>query len=65
VSTSEKGFGFAALMMAVCCAVLPLAGGVLAGGLAFGADTVGVILGVLVLAAMLAFLLRRRMGHRC
>ena len=33
MSTSEKGIGIAAIIMAVCCAVLPLAGGALAGGL--------------------------------
>ena len=30
MSTSEKGIGIAAIIMALCCAVLPLAGGALA-----------------------------------
>ena len=45
MSTSEKGIGIAAIIMAICCAGLPLAGGALAGGLAFGAGTIGVVCG--------------------
>ena len=62
MSTSEKGVGIAALIMAVCCAVLPLAGGALAGGLAFGAGTIGIVAAVVIIAAVLAFVLRRRRG---
>jgi Flp pilus assembly protein TadB len=65
VSTSEKGIGIAAVIMAVCCAVLPLAGGALAGGLAFGAGTVGVIAGIVVFVAVLTFVLRRRRSRQC
>ena len=66
MSGSEKGIGIAAIIMAVCCAALPLAGGALAGGLAFGAGTIGVIAGCVVFAAVLAFVLRRRRaGSRC
>jgi len=65
VSTSDKGIGIAAAIMAVCCAVLPLAGGALAGGLAFGAGTLGVIAGVVVFAAVLTFVLRKRRSRRC
>jgi O-antigen/teichoic acid export membrane protein len=65
VSTSEKGLGIAAVIMAVCCAVLPFAGGLLAGGLAFGAGTVGAVLGAAVLAAVLGFVLRRRKKGQC
>jgi hypothetical protein len=65
VSTSEKGIGIAAVFMAVCCAVLPLAGGALAGGLAFGAGTTGVIAGTVVFAAVMTFVLRKRKSHRC
>ena len=52
-------------MMAVCCAVLPLAGGPLAGGLAFGAGTLGIIAGAVVFAAVLTFVLRKRSSRRC
>ena len=65
MSTSEKGIGIAAVIMAVCCAVLPLAGGALAGGLAFGAGTVGLIAGAVVFAAVLTFVLRKRTSRRC
>ena len=65
MSTPEKGIGIAAVIMALCCAVLPLAGGALAGGLAFGAGTVGVIAGVVVFAAVLAFVFRSRRRSRC
>ena len=65
MSTSEKGIGIAAVIMAVCCAVLPLAGGALAGGLAFGAGTIGIIAGAVVFAAVLTFVLRKRSSRRC
>ena len=65
MSTSEKGIGIAAVILAVCCAVLPLAGGALAGGLAFGAGTVGLIAGAVVFAAVLTFVLRERKSDRC
>jgi hypothetical protein len=65
MSASEKGIGIAAMIMAVCCAVLPLAGGALAGGLAFGAGTIGVVAGVIVFAAVLAFVVRKRSSDRC
>ncbi len=65
MTTSEKGIGIAAVVMAVCCAVLPLAGGALAGGLAFGAGTVGVFAGIVVFSAVLAFVLRNRRRSRC
>lgn len=65
MSLPEKGIGIAAVIMALCCAVLPLAGGALAGGLAFGAGTVGLIGGVVVFAAVLTFVLRSRPRSRC
>jgi len=40
--------------------VLPLAG-----GLAFGAGTIGVVAGVIVFAAVLAFVVRKRSSDRC
>jgi hypothetical protein len=51
--------------MAVCCAVLPLAGGALAGGLAAGAGTIGVIAGIVLFGAVVAFVLRKRKSGRC
>jgi hypothetical protein len=65
VSASEKGIGIAAVVMAVCCAVLPLAGGALAGGLAVGAGTLGLVAGVLVFAAVLSFMLRTHRSGQC
>ena len=65
MSASEKGIGIAAVIMAVCCAVLPVAGGALAGGLALGAGTLGVVAGVIVFASVLAFVLRRRRSRQC
>ena len=64
MNTADKGIGIAAVIMAVCCAVLPLAGGALAGGLAFGGGTIGVIAGAVVFVAVLAFVLRKRRS-RC
>ena len=64
MNLAEKGLGIAAVVMAVCCAVLPLAGGALAGGLAFSGGTVGIIAGAVVFAAVLAFVLRKR-KRRC
>jgi len=65
VSTSEKGIGIAAIIMALCCAVLPLAGGALAGGLAFGAGTFGIVAGAIVLAPVPTFVLRKRRSRKC
>jgi hypothetical protein len=65
VSGSEKGIGIAAVVMAVCCAVLPLAGGALAGGLAVGAGTLGLVAGVLVFAAVLSFMLHTHRSGQC
>jgi len=50
VSDASKLAGAGALIMAVCCALLPLAGAALGGGLIAGAGTVGIIAGVAVLA---------------
>ena len=65
MSTSEKSIGIAAIIMAVCCAGLPLIGGAVAGGLAFGAGTIGIVAGVLVFAAVLTFVVRKRRSDRC
>jgi hypothetical protein len=66
VSASEKLLGAGALVMALCCALLPLAGAALGGGLIAGAGTAGVVAGVVVLAAVVyAVTRKRRTGRRC
>jgi hypothetical protein len=60
VSVPEKLLGAGALIMALCCAVLPLAGAALGGGLIAGAGTVGLVAGVVVLAAVVYAVTRRR-----
>jgi hypothetical protein len=59
VSAGEKLVGAGALVMARCCAVLPLAGAAVGGGLVAGTGTVGVIVGVMVLVAVVALVLSR------
>ena len=62
----EKLVGAGALIMALCCAVLPLAGAAVGGGLIAGAGAIGVITGVAVLVAVVALVTRRRRaGSRC
>jgi hypothetical protein len=66
VSAAEKGIGAAAVIMAACCAGLPLAGGALAGGLVFAAGTLGLIAGLVVFAAVgVVVFVRMRRGGRC
>jgi hypothetical protein len=66
VSVPEKLLGAGALIMALCCALLPLAGAALGGGLIAGAGTVGLIAGAVVLAAVVYAVTRRRKpGRRC
>jgi hypothetical protein len=66
VSVPEKLLGAGALVMALCCALLPLAGAALGGGLIVGAGTVGVVAGVVVLAAVVfAVTRRRKVNRRC
>jgi hypothetical protein len=64
MSVPEKLLGAGALVMALCCAVLPLAGAALGGGLIAGAGAIGVVAGLIVLATVVAFVLRRRRS-RC
>jgi hypothetical protein len=52
--------GAGALIMALCCAVLPLVGAALGGGVIVGAGTIGVVVGVLLLAAVAYAVTRRR-----
>jgi hypothetical protein len=66
VSVPEKPLGAGALVMALCCALLPLMGAALGGGLIAGAGTQGLIVGVVVLGAVVYAVTRRRKpGSRC
>ena len=66
MSAPEKLLGAGALVMALCCALLPLAGAALGGGLIAGAGTVGIVAGLVVLAAVLyAVTRRRKAGSKC
>lgn len=60
MSVPEKLLGADALVMALCCAVLPLAGAALGGGLIAGAGPVGVVVGAIVLAGVVYAVTRRR-----
>ncbi len=62
----SKFLGAGALIMAVCCAVLPLLGAALGGGLIAGAGPVGLIAGLVVLATVVLVVVRRRgRASRC
>ena len=66
MSVPEKLLGAGALVMALCCAVLPLFGAAVGGGLIAGAGTLGVAVGIVVLVAVVyAVMRRRRAGSRC
>jgi hypothetical protein len=67
VSASDKLLGAGALGMALCCALLPVAGAALGGGWIAGVGTIGLIVGIVVLAAVLVAVTRRRRGsgRRC
>jgi hypothetical protein len=67
VSASDKVLSAGAVIMALCCAVLPLAGAALGGGLIAGAGTVGLVVGVVVVLAVVISAVRRRRGEgrRC
>ena len=66
MSAPEKLLGAGALVMALCCALLPLAGAALGGGLIAGAGTVGIVIGLVVLAAVVYGVTRRRKaGAKC
>ena len=60
MSVPEKLLGAGALIMALCCALLPLVGAALGGGLIAGAGTVGLIVGAVVLAGVVFAVTRRR-----
>ncbi len=66
MSVPEKLLGAGALVMALCCALLPLAGAALGGGLIAGAGAIGLVTGVLVLAAVITLVIcKRSSGRRC
>lgn len=54
MSLPEKLLGAGALVMALCCALLPLIGAALGGGLIAGAGTIGVVVGIAALVAVVA-----------
>ena len=60
MSVPQKLLGAGALIMALCCALLPLLGAALGGGLFAGAGTIGLITGIVVLAAVAYAVTRRR-----
>lgn len=63
---TENLVGAGAVVMALCCALLPVAGAALGGGLIAGAGAIGLVAGVAVLAAVVAVVTRkRRGGSRC
>jgi hypothetical protein len=66
VSAGGKLVGAGAVIMALCCALLPFAGAALGGGMIAGAGTVGVVIGIALLAAIGGLLWRRRSaGSQC
>jgi LPXTG-motif cell wall-anchored protein len=60
VSAGEKLVGAGAVIMALCCALLPFAGAALGGGLIAGAGTTGVVVGIALLGGIALLLWRRR-----
>jgi hypothetical protein len=65
VSAVEKLAGAGAVIMAICCAVLPLLGAAI-GGVIAGAGTIGLVVGLVVLAVVVGVVSRRRKaGSRC
>jgi hypothetical protein len=60
MSAPQRLLGAGALVMALCCALLPLMGAALGGGLIAGAGTLGLIVGVVVFGAVVYAVTRRR-----
>jgi hypothetical protein len=66
VSAGERLVSAGAVLMALCCVLLPVAGATLGGGLIAGAGGIGVLAGALVLVAVVVLVgRRRRAGRRC
>jgi hypothetical protein len=66
VSAVEKLVGAGAVIMALCCALLPLLGAAVGGGLIAGPGPIGLIAGLVVLAVIVGLVTRRRKaGSRC
>ena len=66
MSGADRLLGAGALVMALCCALLPLAGAALGGGLIAGAGTTGIVAGLVVLVAVVGLVThRRKPGRRC
>jgi hypothetical protein len=64
MSLPEKLLSAGALVTALCCALLPLAGAALGGGLIAGAGTIGIVMGAIVLTAVAIAAVQRRRGRR-
>ena len=65
MSVLEKLLGVGALLMALCCAPLSVAGAAVGGGLIAGAGVVGLVAGTVVLAAVVFAVTRRRKDRGC
>jgi hypothetical protein len=65
MSAGERLVGAGAVLMALCCALLPLVGAALGGGLIAGTGGIGIVVGVLVLVAVVVVVGRRRRSRRC
>jgi hypothetical protein len=60
MSAGERLVGAGAVLMALCCALLPVAGAALGGGLIAGTGGIGILAGVLVLVAVVVLVGRHR-----
>ena len=66
MSVMESSPGAGALVMGLCCVLLPLIGAAIGGGLLASTGAVGIMAGVAVLAAVVATVTRRcKYGRRC
>jgi pilus assembly protein TadC len=65
MSAGERLAGAAAALVALCCALLPVAGAAFGGGLIAGTRGIGVLVGALVLVAAVVLVGRRRRSRRC
>jgi phage-related minor tail protein len=65
MSAGEHLVGAGAVLIALCCALLPVAGAALSGGLIAGTGGIGILAGVAVLVAVIVLVGRRRRSRRC